>query len=557
MRVLVVLVLLLAAPASARAYSVLAHQAMIDAVWDAQIAPTLTGTFPHTSAADLLGARAYAYGGSLIQDLGYYPFGSTLFSNLVHYVRSGDFVQALLRESQDVNEYAFALGALAHYASDNAGHPLAVNRAVPMVYPKLREKFGEEVLYAQSPARHVMVEFAFDVAQLARGTFRADVYQDLIGFEVATSVLDRAFRDTYGLSLEDVFGDVDLAVGTYRKAASDLVPDMTRAAWRETRDEILERNPGLTEETFVFGLTRQQYEDTYGTTYRRPGFFARVVVAAFKVLPKFGPFRPLAFEPLTAETEKLFLDSFDASVARYGESLIDARAGRLMLGDTDLDTGERPARGRNELADETFADLVEELTKRNFGGVTPALRAVIDAHFASLALDPVADVFDRFANLAAGAADRFLRFTGHFVDHPFVVKGFVVGEVTHRLLHLAFGGLGFTVEFVFIHRFLRPLRLQGSCPAHAILPRYRWRSGHAQVRHLMRAAAVVGAARVRSGVDGVPERRRRIPRSFPGPADGNADDLEIAGRIPAAGARVCRRQGPRTLRHSCHRLQKR
>jgi hypothetical protein len=372
----------LSAPRAAGAYSVLAHEAMIDAVWDTQLAPTLKRKFPQASAEALLQARAYAYGGSLIQDLGYYPFGSRLFSNLVHYVRSGDFVEALVRESQTVNEYAFALGALAHYASDNAGHSIAVNRAVPIVYPKLREEFGDEVLYADSPGRHIMVEFAFDVTQLARGTFRADIYQDLIGFEVATPLLDRAFRETYGLSLEDVFGDVDLAVGSYRKAASDLVPNITRAAWREKRDEILERNPGLTVEKFLFGLTRQQYEKRYGTTYRRPGFFARMVVAIFKVLPKFGPFRPLAFEPLTPELEKLFVASFDASVARYSDTLQDVGAGRLALGNTDLDTGGRDPRGRNELADETYADLVKELTKRNFVGVTPALKAAIDAHYA-------------------------------------------------------------------------------------------------------------------------------------------------------------------------------
>ena len=362
MRALAVIVLLLAAPASARAYSVLAHEAMIDAVWDAQLGPTLKRTFPAATPQALLDARAYAYGGSLIQDLGYYPFGSRLFSNLVHYVRSGDFVEALIRESHSLNEYAFALGALAHYASDNAGHSLAVNRAVPMVYPKLRAKYGDEVLYAESPARHVMVEFSFDVAQLARGAFRPDAYQDLIGFEVATPVLDRAFRETYGLSLEDVFGDVDLAIGTYRKAASDLIPNLTRAAWREKRDEILERNPALTEQTFVFALTRQQYEETYGPHYRKPGIFARMIVAIFKVLPKVGPFRPLAFEPLTPLTEKMFLDSFEASVSRYEAALRDVRAGTLALADTDLDTGKAPQPGRNPLVEETIADLTSRLS---------------------------------------------------------------------------------------------------------------------------------------------------------------------------------------------------
>lgn len=382
MRALAVILLLVAAPASARAYSVLAHEAMIDAVWDTQLAPTIKRRFSAASDEAVRQARAYAYGGSLIQDLGYYPFGSTLFSNLVHYVRSGDFVQALIREARDPNEFAFALGALAHHTSDNAGHSLAVNRVVPMVYPKLREEFGDEVLYADSPSRHIMVEFAFDVTQLARGTFRADVYQDLLGFEVAAPVLDRAFRQTYGLSLEDVFGDVDLAIGTYRKAASELIPDITRAAWREKRDAILERNPGLTEQAFVFGFTRQQYEERYGNRYRKPGFLARIVVAIFNVLPKFGPLRPLGFEPLTPETEKLFLASFDASVARYCDALRDVRARTLALSDTDLDTGRQSARGHNELADETFADLVKELEKRNFAGVSPELRAAIDAHYA-------------------------------------------------------------------------------------------------------------------------------------------------------------------------------
>jgi hypothetical protein len=69
----------------------------------------------------LLEARAYAYGGSVIQDLGYYPFGSHFFTNLLHYVKTGDFVERMIRDAQDVNEYAFALGALCHYASDNAG----------------------------------------------------------------------------------------------------------------------------------------------------------------------------------------------------------------------------------------------------------------------------------------------------------------------------------------------------------------------------------------------------------------------------------------------------
>lgn len=380
---LVCVLSIVAVPPPASAYSVLAHEALIDAAWEDQLLPQLRRRFPRTAPADLRAARAYAYGGSLIQDMGYYPFGSRFFSNLVHYVRSGDFVDALLREARDANEYAFALGALAHYAGDNVGHPAAVNRAVPIVFPKLREKHGPDVLYATSPSRHLMVEFAFDVLQVARGTFKADVYQDLIGFEVATPVLDRAFQGTYGLSLSEVFGDVELAIGSYRRAASEFVPDVTRQAWASNRDEILEANPALTERDVVFTMTRRQYEERYGTSYRKPGLLARIVVAIFKVVPKFGPFKPLAFEPLTPEAERLFLESFAASRARYRELLNGVRGGRLSLADTDFDTGAPPAPGVNALADETYDDLLAELAKTKFSNLPAELRRALNDHYAA------------------------------------------------------------------------------------------------------------------------------------------------------------------------------
>jgi hypothetical protein len=372
---------LLSAPSSAAAYSVFAHEALIDQSWDTQLVPLLKQRFPRSSATDLAAARAYAYGGSLIQDLGYYPFGSRLFSNLVHYVRSGDFVEALVREAQDVNEYAFALGALAHYAGDDIAHPRAVNRAVPIVYPKLRAKHGSEVLYVESPTRHVMVEFAFDVVQVARGAFRSDDYQKLIGFEVALPVLERAFRDTYGLEVKELFGDTDLAIGTYRYAVSRMIPDMTRLAWREKREEILAASPSLTERDVVYTMTRRQYEEAYGTRYRKPGLLARLVVTIFKILPRFGPFKPLAFEPLPADAERMLLESFQGASALYRASLDALRTGRLALNDLDLDTGKPPSRGTNPLADQTYADLLEELAGANFAAVPPALRRNINEYY--------------------------------------------------------------------------------------------------------------------------------------------------------------------------------
>ena len=373
--------LLLVSPSSSAGYSVLAHEALIDLAWADQIAPLLKRRFPAASTQEVREARAYAYGGSLIQDLGYYPFGSHFFTNLVHYVRSGDFVEALIRESRTVDEYAFALGALAHYASDNAAHP-TVNHALPMIYPKLRAKYGDDVLFADSPARHVMVEFAFDVLQVARGQFKSDAYQNLIGFEVARPLLERAFYETYGLELKEVFGDVDLAIGTYRKAASQIIPDVTRVAWREKRDEILAVTPDVTEQNFVYTMSRQQYEEKYGTGYRKPGLLVRFIVAIFKVIPKFGPFRPLAFEPLTPETERMFLDSFTASREQYRGLLRSVREGRLSLDDTDLDTGTRPIRGVNLLADETYADLISKLRHKKFAGISPGLRRALTDYYA-------------------------------------------------------------------------------------------------------------------------------------------------------------------------------
>jgi hypothetical protein len=370
------------APSTSFAYSVLAHEALIDNAWVSQIVPLLTVRFPRASTQELGRARAYAYGGSLIQDLGYYPFGNHFFSNLVHYVRSGDFVAALVREAQTVDEYAFALGALSHYASDNAGHP-TVNHAVPVIYPKLRAKYGDDVLFGDSPARHVMVEFSFDVLQVARAQFKSDAYQDLIGFEVARPLLERAFQETYGLKLKDLFGDVGLAIGTYRWAASRIIPDVTRVAWREKRDEILAATPNVAEQDFIYTMTRQQYEDTFGTAYRKPSFFVRMIVAIFKIIPKFGPFKPLAFEPLTAEMERAFLESFDASCERYGRLLGRVRDGRLSLRDTDLDTGQAPRHGINTLADKTYDELLEKLQRTDNRTLSPALRRALAQHYAS------------------------------------------------------------------------------------------------------------------------------------------------------------------------------
>ncbi len=366
---------------SASGYSVLAHESMVDAMWRTEIVPLLQQRFGHLTKEQLAGARAYAYGGSLIQDVGYYPFGSRLFTNLMHYVRAGDFVESLIAGATDVNEYAFALGALAHYNSDCAGHPLAVNRAVPLMYPKVRAKFGDDALYVDSPARHVMVEFAFDVLQVARGAYVEQAYHDRIGFQVSKPLLERSVIATYGLELGDLLPNVDLAIGTYRRAVGATIPELTRIAWRDKRDEIEKATPGATAETFVYALSRNEYERQFGKDYRKPGLLTRILAFILKVLPKIGPMRPLAFTPLTPEAEALFAESVEASRVRYRTTLRSLRAGTLRLSNTDFDTGRPPLRGANRLADRTYADLLHRLADHRFVGVPPALRRELNAFF--------------------------------------------------------------------------------------------------------------------------------------------------------------------------------
>lgn len=366
-------------PRPALPYSVLAHESLVDSAWDAAIVPMLKSRFPSVDADAINEARAYAYGGSVMPDMGYYPFGSHFFTNLLHYTRSGDFVEQLLRDAQGVNEYAFALGALAHYVADSTGHPLGVNRAVALEYPKLRARYGDEVTYIEDPKRHIMVEFAFDVVQVASGAFLPQAYHDFIGFEVATDLVERAFRDTYGLEMKDLFASEDLAVGTFRYAVSTTIPQMTQVAWEKKRDEIEKLVPHVQRSAFIYTYTRAQYEREFGTTYKRPGLFARFFVWVVRVLPKVGPFRPLAFKTPSPEAERLFTESFEAARERYRVLLQSARANRLDLRNTDYDTGEPTRRGEYKLADETYAELVARLGKKD--RVPPGMRAEIDRFY--------------------------------------------------------------------------------------------------------------------------------------------------------------------------------
>jgi hypothetical protein len=376
------LLLLFGAP-TAFSYSVLTHEAIIDSTWDSAIKPLLLKRFPAATADDLAQAHAYAYGGCIIQDLGYYPFGSKFFSNLTHYVRSGDFILNLIRESQDLDEYAFALGALSHYAADNDGHTVAVNLAVPLLYPKLGRKFGRLVTYADDPFTHAKTEFAFDVFQAARGRYASAAYKSFIGFEVAKPVLQRAFEDTYGMSLEKVFLDVDLAIGSYRRAVGTILPAMTRVAWQIKKQEIRKDLPSITRKNFLYNLSRSSYRKNWGSTYRRPGIRSKILAVLFRFLPKVGPLRPLAFKRLTPETENMYMASFNATIDRYRALLAEQNAGRLKLPNDNLDVGTLTEAGKYTLADAAYSELLHKL-QGHYTEAPPELRSDILAFYHDL-----------------------------------------------------------------------------------------------------------------------------------------------------------------------------
>jgi hypothetical protein len=363
---------LLTAPASF-CYSVLTHEAIVDSLWDVSVQKMLLKRFPGATPEDLEQAHAYVYGGCILQDMGYYPFSSRLFSDLTHYVRSGDFIVAMIRESQDLNEYAFALGALAHYAADTSGHRIATNLAVPILYPELRRKFGKQVTYWDDPLAHLRTEFGFDVLQVARGRYAPDSYRKFIGFQVAKPLLERAFLDTYGLEMKDVFGNLGLALGSYRRSVSSIIPGMTRVAWQVKKDEVTKEIPGITKKKFLYNLSRSSYEKEWGSEYR-PGVKSRMLAWVLRWIPKFGPFKSLAFRAPTPAVEKMFMASFNATVDRYKELLAQVSSKQLALPNENFDVGNPTRIGVYKGTDLTYAKLVEKLASRQFAGVSADLR---------------------------------------------------------------------------------------------------------------------------------------------------------------------------------------
>lgn len=362
------------------AYSVLTHEALIDAAWDNYLAPLLKQKYSLT-ADQLKEAHAYAYGGAVSPDMGYYPFGSKLYTNLVHYVRSGDYVDALLNEAQNANEYAFALGALCHYYADSYGHHLCVNVSVPIVYPRMKKKFGDMVTYEDDPTSHKRVEFAFDVVQTAKGNYASQAYHDFIGFKVSEAVMEKAFYKTYSLHLKDVFTNLSRAVETFRWSVKNFFPALTKAAWVTKKKQIKQLTPGITARQFKYTMSRANYNKEFGKQHDKPNVFSDVFAIFIRFLPKIGPLKSLKFKTPGAIAEKLYIESFDSVEAHYTTFLKFLFLQKPSLVNKDFDTGQRTTPGEYALADKSYQDFLFKLADTRFAYLTHDLKQNLIDYF--------------------------------------------------------------------------------------------------------------------------------------------------------------------------------
>lgn len=362
-------------------YSVLTHEAIIDANWNTVLVPLLKQKFPAATQDELKNAHAFAYGGCVMPDLGYYPFGSKFFTNLVHYVRSGDFVENLFEEASNINEYALALGALCHYYADEYGHSIGVNRSVPLIYPEMKTKFGDTVTYAEDKISHLRTEFSFDVLQTARGNYAPRAYHDFIGFQVSKELIEKAFRKTYGLDVNELFGNFDRAIGSFRWSVKELIPSATRAAWKTKKKEITELNPAVARRSYVYTIRRQKYFKEFGRERDKAKFGESVLAFMIRIAPKWGPLKILKFRIPGEEAEKMFLESFDETVVNYRHKVSGTTDGHIKLSNIDWDTGNKTVQGEYSLADKAYSEWVIKLKEKKFETISSSMKKNILAFY--------------------------------------------------------------------------------------------------------------------------------------------------------------------------------
>lgn len=358
------------------AYSVLTHEEIIDLAWRDSIRPLLLAKFPKATDHELVVAHAYAYGGSAVQDMGYYPFGKVFFSNLTHYVRTGDFVAHLLNDARTLDEYAFAIGALSHYLGDSIGHSEAVNLATAQEFPKLKAKYGESVTYGESPHSHIRTEFAFDVEELAQRSFAPSAYQEYIGFRVPRKFLREVFIETYGIDISEVLGRARPDLKSYRTSVRTFIPAFAAA------EVVLHKKkfppPPDTEQARIFAkrVNKTNYQRHWKRTYKGPGFKAHLLAILVFIVPKIGAASDLAIKIPNDQTNEWYLSSVNHTVDRFREILrqLLAEADPLQLANLDLDTGDRVRYGEYALSDKTYNELLAHLTSKPRGAVPTELK---------------------------------------------------------------------------------------------------------------------------------------------------------------------------------------
>jgi hypothetical protein len=352
---------------NAAAYSVLTHEELIDLAWNDSIRPMLLKKFPGTTETQLLEAHAYAYGGCAIQDMGYYPFGKRFFSDLTHYVRTGDFVAWMLTNARTPDEYAFAIGALSHYLGDTIGHSRAINPATAVEFPKLEKEFGPSVTYDESPHGHIRTEFAFDVGELANHDFAPPAYLRFVGFKVPRKFLEQAFIHTYGFDVHEITGPAHPALRSYRTSVRSFIPAFAQAEVVLHRHKFPAKSNSEAYKIFTERVARTNYDRHWKHAYRGPGVKAHLLAILIFIIPKIGAISDLAIKIPNAETQEWYLSSVNHTADEFHRLLHQlAEDGKdpVRLANIDLDTGDHVKRGDYFLADETYAHLLARLTSK-------------------------------------------------------------------------------------------------------------------------------------------------------------------------------------------------
>jgi hypothetical protein len=374
--------------ANSSGYSVLTHEELIDLAWNDSIRPLLLAKFPGATDHQLVVAHSYAYGGSAVQDMGYYPFGKKFFSNLTHYVRTGDFVSWMLRNARTMDEYAFAIGALSHYFGDSIGHSRAINPATAIEFPKLEHKYGTIVTYGESPHGHIRTEFAFDVEELRNLEFAPTAYLQAVGFRVPRRFLERAFAATYDIDIHGVLGEDRAALRSYRTAVRSFIPAFAQAEVVLHRNQFPPQPDNDDYRIFSERVARTNYDRRWKHTYRGPGFKAHLLAILVFLVPKVGGASDLAIKIPTPDTQEMYLRSVNHTVDRFNEilrNLLQDANDPISLPNLDLDTGKPSKAGDYPLADQAYAELIKRITSTPPRTISQDLKQHLLAYYGDFA----------------------------------------------------------------------------------------------------------------------------------------------------------------------------